>query len=47
MRIVDGRPIEVPSKDVVVGDVLWIRNEEELPADVIFVGGGIDKSDGG
>ena len=37
----------MPSRDIVVGDVLWIRNEEELPADVIIVGGGIAKTDGG
>jgi magnesium-transporting ATPase (P-type) len=37
----------MPSKDIVVGDLLWVRNEEELPADVIVLGGGIVINSGG
>ena len=40
-------PINIPSSDIVVGDLLWVRNEEELPADVVFIGGGIVNNTGG
>lgn len=40
-------PVNIPSADIVVGGLLWVRNEEELPADVVFIGGGIVTSDGG
>ena len=39
-RMEQASPVDMPSRDIVVGDVLWIREEEELPADVIIVGGG-------
>lgn len=38
---------EVSSADVCVGDIMWIREEDDLPADVVFLGGGIVQHDGG
>ena len=29
----DGENTEVPSRDIVLGDLLWIRSGEQVPAD--------------
>ncbi len=33
----DGKNIEVPSREIVLGDLMWIRSGEQVPADAQIV----------
>jgi magnesium-transporting ATPase (P-type) len=36
----DGTLIEIKSSQIMVGDIIWVPDEVEIPADILIIGGG-------